>query len=77
MSGLHDWLGKQRFEPQVMAELVDLIKRPMDQYAVGRGAATAMPPTVRIVRRGRQQWRHASAGGRRAHRCPRPGDSAQ
>jgi beta-1,6-galactosyltransferase len=33
--GLRDWLGKQRFEPQVMAELVDLIKRPMDRYAAG------------------------------------------
>jgi hypothetical protein len=32
--GLQDWLGRQRrFEPGVMAELVDLIKRPMDQYA--------------------------------------------
>ncbi|XP_066350120.1 sialyltransferase-like protein 3 [Miscanthus floridulus] len=30
--GLRDWLGRQRFEPQVMAELVDLIKRPIDRY---------------------------------------------
>jgi beta-1,6-galactosyltransferase len=30
---LHDWLGNQRFDPQVMAELVDLIKCPMDRYA--------------------------------------------
>jgi beta-1,6-galactosyltransferase len=29
--GLRDWLGKQRFELQ----LVDLIKRPMDRYAAG------------------------------------------
>ncbi|PWZ55378.1 hypothetical protein Zm00014a_039770 [Zea mays] len=35
MRGLRDWLGKQRFEPQVMAELVHLIKRPMDRYAAG------------------------------------------
>ena len=33
--GLREWLGRQRFEPQVMAELVDLIKRPMDRYAAG------------------------------------------
>jgi beta-1,6-galactosyltransferase len=32
--GLRDWLGKQRrFEPGVMSELVDLIKRPIDRYA--------------------------------------------
>jgi hypothetical protein len=32
--GLRDWLGRQRrFEPGVMAELVDLIKRPIDRYA--------------------------------------------
>ncbi|KAL6903666.1 hypothetical protein ACP4OV_004479 [Aristida adscensionis] len=30
--GLRDWLGRQRFEPGVMAELVDLIKRPIDRY---------------------------------------------
>jgi beta-1,6-galactosyltransferase len=30
--GLYDWLRKQRFDPQVMAELVDLIKRLMDRY---------------------------------------------
>ncbi|TVU15318.1 hypothetical protein EJB05_38832, partial [Eragrostis curvula] len=36
--GLRDWLGKQqRFEPGVMAELVDLIKRPIDRYVVGDG----------------------------------------
>jgi hypothetical protein len=31
--GLRDWLGRQRFEPQVMAQLLDLIKRPIDRYA--------------------------------------------
>ncbi|KAJ1271794.1 hypothetical protein BS78_06G153300 [Paspalum vaginatum] len=33
LRGLRDWLGRQRFEPGVMAELVDLIKRPIDRYA--------------------------------------------
>jgi beta-1,6-galactosyltransferase len=35
--GLRDWLGKQWFEPQVMDELVDLIKRPMDRPVRRRG----------------------------------------
>lgn len=30
--GLRDWLGRQRFDPGVMSELVDLIKRPIDRY---------------------------------------------
>jgi hypothetical protein len=75
--GLRDWLGKQQFKLQVMTELVDLIKRPMDRTPSGRGAATATPLTVRVVRRGRQQWHPAGAGARRAHRRPRPGDPAQ
>lgn len=33
--GLRDWLGRQRFEPGVMSELVDLIKRPIDRQASG------------------------------------------
>ncbi|XP_004976161.1 sialyltransferase-like protein 3 [Setaria italica] len=34
--GLRDWIGQQRrFDPGVMAELVDLIKRPIDRYAAG------------------------------------------
>ncbi|CAD6263138.1 unnamed protein product [Miscanthus lutarioriparius] len=35
--GLRDWLGRQRFDPHVMAELLDLIKRPIDRYAAGGG----------------------------------------
>ncbi|PUZ47917.1 hypothetical protein GQ55_7G204400 [Panicum hallii var. hallii] len=31
--GLRGWLRAQRFDPGVMAELVDLIKRPIDRYA--------------------------------------------
>ncbi|KAL6651009.1 hypothetical protein ACP70R_009934 [Stipagrostis hirtigluma subsp. patula] len=30
--GLRDWLGRQRFDPGVMSELVDLVKRPIDRY---------------------------------------------
>jgi hypothetical protein len=46
--GLRDWLGKQRFKPQVMTELVDLIKRPMDRYAVGaRGGDDDAPDRTR------------------------------
>ncbi|KAF0892999.1 hypothetical protein E2562_021301 [Oryza meyeriana var. granulata] len=30
--GLREWVGKQRFDPGVMSELVDLIKRPIDRY---------------------------------------------
>lgn len=37
--GLREWLGRQRFEPQVMAELVDLIKRPLDRWHYGAGAS--------------------------------------
>jgi hypothetical protein len=32
LRGLRDWLGRQRFDPSVMYELVDLIKRPIDRY---------------------------------------------
>jgi hypothetical protein len=32
LRGLRDWLGRQRFDPGVMSELVDLIKRPIDRY---------------------------------------------
>lgn len=35
--GLRDWLDRQRFEPQVMAELLDLIKRPIERYAGATG----------------------------------------
>uniref|UniRef100_A0ACD5UT43 Uncharacterized protein n=1 Tax=Avena sativa TaxID=4498 RepID=A0ACD5UT43_AVESA len=31
--GLRDWLGRQRFDPGVMSELVDLIKRPIDRHS--------------------------------------------
>ncbi|CAM0903898.1 unnamed protein product [Alopecurus aequalis] len=31
--GLRDWLGRQRFDPGVMSELVDLIKRPIDWHS--------------------------------------------
>uniref|UniRef100_A0ACD5UCG0 Uncharacterized protein n=1 Tax=Avena sativa TaxID=4498 RepID=A0ACD5UCG0_AVESA len=31
--GLRDWLGRQRFDPRVMSELVDLIKRPIDRHS--------------------------------------------
>jgi beta-1,6-galactosyltransferase len=54
--GLHDWLGKQRFEPQVMAELVDLIKRPMDRYArielraPSRGLSLGLPRAASMRR---------------------------
>ncbi|OEL37041.1 Sialyltransferase-like protein 3 [Dichanthelium oligosanthes] len=34
--GLRDWLGRQRFDPGVMAELVDLVKRPIDRHAGAR-----------------------------------------
>lgn len=31
--GLRDWLARQRFDPGVMSELVDLIKRPIDRHS--------------------------------------------
>ncbi|XP_062183566.1 sialyltransferase-like protein 3 [Phragmites australis] len=36
VQGLRDWLSRQRFEPGVMSELVDLIKRPIDRYVGAR-----------------------------------------
>ncbi|KAF7009919.1 hypothetical protein CFC21_024403 [Triticum aestivum] len=35
--GLRDWLRRQRFDPGVMSELVDLIKSPIDRHS-GRDA---------------------------------------
>eukprot|EP00267_Zea_mays_P049221 XP_020401871.1 sialyltransferase-like protein 3 [Zea mays] len=64
--GLHDWLGKQRFEPQVMAELVDLIKCPMDLYAAGaRGGDGDAPRRTRRApwsATAASCWRFAAAG---------------
>nr|CAB3485343.1 unnamed protein product [Digitaria exilis] len=34
--GLRGWLERQRFNPGVMAELVDLVKLPIDRYAGAR-----------------------------------------
>ncbi|CAL5068782.1 unnamed protein product [Urochloa decumbens] len=42
--GLRGWLARQqRFDPGVMSELVDLIKRPIDLHAGGGGEGDARP----------------------------------
>ncbi|KAL5215801.1 hypothetical protein ABZP36_007202 [Zizania latifolia] len=35
LRGLREWMEKQRFDPGVMSELVELIKRPIDRYNGG------------------------------------------